>query len=213
MNDMKRAISSRVYALLLLAYPTEFRREYGLQMTQVFRDSHRARRRQAGRLGLLSLWLQTLVDLIQSAPQEHFDNFGKENSFMNNLRRDALAVVGCLAIIVIAFFLLKYGRSNNVGSILLFGYILDAVITTGLVGNLIVFILVKATRRNPLRVALWTFLIVHAVPAILLLLVGSRIDPQFSVAGVAVGYVVSFLFWYGLHWMWAQRNRGQLEAQ
>jgi hypothetical protein len=212
-SDMKRNISPRVYALLLLAYPTEFRREYGLQMTQVFRDSHRDRRRQAGRLGVLSLWLQTLVDLIQSAPHEHFDNFAKENSFMNNLRRDALAVVGCLAIIVIAFFLLKYGRSNNVGSILLFGYILDAVITTGLVGNLIVFILVKATRLNPLRVAFWTFLVVHAVPAILLLLVGSRVDPQFSVAGVTVGYVVSFLFWYGLHWMWAQRNRGQLEAQ
>ena len=209
---MNSKLSPRVYALLLFAYPAEFRREYGSQMTQVFRDSHRDRRK-AGKLGLLTLWLNTLADLIQSASNEHFDNFGRKNSFMNNLRRDAVAVVGCFAIIIIAFFLLKYGRSNNVGSILLFGYILDAVITTGLVGNLIIFILAKVTRLNPLRVALWTFLIVHAVPGILVLLVGSRIDPQFSFAGVAVGYVVSFLFWYGLHWMWAQSNRGQLEAQ
>ena len=40
---------------------------------------------------------------------------------MNNLRKDALAVVGCLAIIVIASVLLQYGRSHNVSLILLFG--------------------------------------------------------------------------------------------
>ena len=126
---------------------------------------------------------------------------------MNNLRKDALAVVGCLAIIVIAFFLLQYGRSHDVSSILLFGYILDAVVTMGLIGNLVVFILAKTTRFNSLRIALWTFLIVSAVPLILVSLIGSRVDPQFSLGSVVVGYVVSFLFWYGLHWMWAQKSQ------
>ena len=126
---------------------------------------------------------------------------------MNNLRKDALAVVGCLAIIVIAFFLLQYGKSHNVSSILLFGYILDGVVMTGLIGNLIVFILAKATRLKSLRTAFWTFLIVTVVPAILVVLIGSRVDPQFNLGGVVVGYVVSFLFWYGLHWMWSQRSQ------
>jgi hypothetical protein len=207
---MNRSISQRVYRILLLAYPAQFRREYGLQMAQVFRDSWRYQRRQEIKFGLLYLWLQTLLDLIQTVPQEHLHNLGKEKSLMNTLRKDALAVVGCLAIIVIAFFLLQYGRSHNVPSILLFGYILDAVITTGLIGNLVVFILAKTTRLNSLRTAFWTFLIANAVPAILLALIGSRIDPQFRLGSVLVGYVVSFLFWYGLHWMWSQKNRGQV---
>lgn len=207
---MNLSVSPRVYSLLLLAYPTAFRRAFGPQMKQVFRDSCRDQHRQAGKIGLLQLWLQTFVDLIQTAPYEHLENFGKEDSFMTNLRRDAIAVIGCLLIIVVAFFLLRYGRSHNVTSILLFGYVLDAVVTTGLIGNLIVFILAKATRFNPLRVAFWTFLIVHALPLTLLALVGSRLQPQFPLGSVAVGYVVSFLFWFGLHWMWAHKRSGQV---
>jgi hypothetical protein len=59
---MNRSISQRVYRILLLAYPAQFRREYGLQMAQVFRDSWRYQRRQEIKFGLLYLWLQTLLD-------------------------------------------------------------------------------------------------------------------------------------------------------
>ena len=131
---------------------------------------------------------------------------------MNNLRRDAVAVLGCLAIIVIAFFTLQYGRSNQVSSILMLGYILDAIVMTGLVGNFVVFLLAKLSKLNPLRTALWTFLIINVLSVMVSLLIGMRVDPQFNLAGVIVGYVVSFLFWYGLHWMWAQRKRGEVAA-
>jgi hypothetical protein len=43
-------------------------------------------------------------------------------------------------------------------------------------------------------------------------IVGMKVDPQFNLSGVIVGYVVSFLFWYGLHWMWAQKGHGQVAA-
>ncbi|MDQ3472502.1 MAG: hypothetical protein M3447_02070, partial [Acidobacteriota bacterium] len=122
---MNRSISPRVYRILLLAYPAQFRCEYGLQMVQVFRDSCRYQRRQETKFGLLQLWLRTFLDLIQTVPHEHLHNPGQERSLMKTLRKDTLAVVGCLAIIVIAFFLLQYGRSHNVPSILLLGYILD----------------------------------------------------------------------------------------
>ena len=153
------------------------------------------------------MWLRTLLDLIESVPKEQLENLRKENSLMKNLRNDALALCGCIAIIVLALVLLTYGRNHNVSAILFFGYALDAVVTTGVIGNLIVFLLVKMTRLNPLRIALWTFLVVHVTPVLLLAVVGSRIDPQFRFGSVLIGYVVSFLFWFGVHWIWSQTRK------
>src|SRR6185503_13960819 len=209
---MELGVSPRVYRLLLLAYPADFRREYGSQMTQVFRDCCRQQVQQAGTLGLLRVWFQALRDLVQTVPYEHLDNFGKENSVMNNLRRDLVAAVVCFAIVLMAFLTLRYARANQVGSLLLFGYALDAIVVTGLIGNLIVFILARVTRFNQLRTAFWTFLIINAVPALILALIGGRIDPQFNLGGVLIGYVVSFLFWYGVHWIRTQKDRRQIEA-
>lgn len=196
----------RFFRIILLAYPREFRHEFGPDMVQVFRDCYRAAERTGGPLGVWRLWLHTLLDLIRTAPKEHLEKLGKDGSVMNNLRKDALAFLGCIGIIVIAFLLLTYGRKHEVSAILLFGRSLDALVTAGVVGNLIVFLLVKATRLNPLRTALWTFLVVNAVLFGAAALIGSSVDPQFSLGSVLIGYVVSFLFWFGVHWMWAQRK-------
>ena len=209
---MNSNIHPRIYELLLFAYPAEFRREYGLQMTQVFRDCCREQHRKGNTLGLAWVWLHTLSDLIHSALKERMDNFGKEDSVMNNLRRDALALFGCLAIIVIAFFALKFGRTNQVFSTLMLGYILDAIMMAGVLGNFVVFLVAKVTKLNPLRAAFWTFLIISVIGVTLAAIIGMKVDPQFNLAGVIVGYVVSFLFWYGLHWMWSQKGRGQVAA-
>ena len=128
---------------------------------------------------------------------------------MKNLRRDALALIGSLAIIVVAFLLLSYGRKHGVPSIIMFGYALDALVTAGILGNLIVFLLVKTMKFEPVRTALWTFLIICAAPVLLLALTVGRSDPQFRLGSVAIGYAMSFLFWFGLHWMWA-KIKGQL---
>jgi len=178
-------------------------------MAQVFRDCGRAAESRKSPFVLMDFWLVTLLDLVKTAPKAHLDNLRKEESVMNNLRRGALALFGCIAIIVVAFLLLSYGRAHQVSSILLLGYALDAMVVTGVIGNFIVFLLVKTTKLNPLRTALWTFLIVNAVPAIALAVIGGRIDPQFRLGATMVGYLVSFLFWYGLHWIWAQSNGNQ----
>ena len=115
---------------------------------------------------------------------------------------DALALFGCVAIIVVAHLLLRYILAHP-GSLTLLGYALDAMIFTGVIGNFIVFLLVKTTKLNPLRAALWTFLMVHALPVIGLAIIGSLTDPQIRLGVIVIGYVVSFLFWYGVHWMWA----------
>jgi len=193
--------ASRLYDWLLRAYPPEFRREFGHEMVQVFRDCYRSEERNRS---LPGFWCRTLLDLFTTAAKERADNSGREGVFMNR-RSDAIALLGCIAIIVVAFLLLTYGRKNEVGSILLFGYVLDAVVTTGVIGNLIVFVLAKTTKLDPLRTALWTFAVVHAVLLLFIIGVVGRSDPRFNLAATAIGYVVSFAIWAGLHYAWRHR--------
>jgi hypothetical protein len=199
-------ISTRVYRCLLFAYPAHFRRRFGNQMLQTFRDSYRFEVNKPG------FWLRTLVDLVLTAAQERADSSGREGVLMNNARRDAMALLACAGIIVIAVLLLSYGRKNEVSSILTFGYVLDALITTGVVGNLVFFILAKTTKLNRLRIALGTFAVVHALLLLLAVVVAGKADPGFNMGAVTVGYVVSFLIWTGLHWAW-HRTDGSRQEQ
>lgn len=195
--------AERFFRVLLLAYPREFRREYEREMLTVFRDCYRDDKEHG------KLWARVLLDLIRSASIEHLEKWGKENSFMENLRRDAIAVIGCLAIIIGAAALLEYGRSHEVWSIMFFGYALDALVVTGVIGNLFVFVLVKATRFHPLRIALWTFVIVHAALVTFALILDSFVSPHTATGAILIGYVLSFLFWLGVHWIWDLRQNKQ----
>ena len=190
------------YSILLLIYPREFRQQYGSQMVLLLLDCERD---ASNRPALIRLWLRTLVDLVRTAPGEHLQNMRKENHFMSKLRADLVAIGTCLILTISAFLLLNYGRSHQVSSILLFGHVLDALVFTGVAGNIIVFLLIRLTSLRPLRVAFWTFLIVSVASALASIAIVSRVDPNFDAAKVVIGYAVSFVFWYGLHWLWAQK--------
>jgi hypothetical protein len=196
--------SQKLFRLMLLVYPREFRREFGPHMAQVFRDCCRAEERNNGSLGIWLLLLHTVADLVRNAPREHLENFGKDNSVMRNFGKDMLALLGCVAIIVAAMFLLSYGRNHQMSYMSIIGYSLDALVTAGIVGNFIVFVLVKATRLNPLRIAFWTLLAVNGALFIVAWIVSTRIEPQFPLGSVLLSYVVSFLFWFSLHWIWSK---------
>jgi hypothetical protein len=191
-----------IYSVLLLAYPREFRREFGSQMVLLLLDCQRDASTAPART---RLWLRTLFDLVRTVPREHLEKIRKENKFMRNLRTNLFAIGGCVLIIVVALLLLNYGRSHQVSSILAFGHVLDALVFTGVVGNLVIFLLTKLTSLRPLRVALWTFLIVSIVPPLAITLIAGPTDPTFNAPKVLIGYVVSFFFWYGLHWLWANK--------
>ena len=203
-------LAGRVYSLLLRGYPSPFRTDYGRDMAQLFRDCYLREKRRGGLSRLTFFWFRTLLDFMRTVPLEHLDNMGKENSNMKNFGRDAVALLGCIGIILAALFLLSYGRKHEAASILTFGYVLDAIVFTGVIGNLIVFLLAKTTKLDPLRVALWTFLVVNLVPAIVLAIVGGRIDPHFNTTATLVGYAGSFLFWFGIHWIWSQ-TKGRMQ--
>lgn len=196
-------LATQLYCILLRSYPSRFRADYGTQMAQLFRDCYGAEKRRGGPQRLVFFWFRTLLDFVRTVPQEHLDNLGKEKR-MKNATRNTVALLGCIGIILAAFLLLSYGRKHEASSILMFGNVLDALVVTGVIGNSIVFLLVKTTRLDPVRVALWTFLVLNALPAIVLAIVGRRIDPQFNMTATIVGYAASFIFWFGIHWAWSQ---------
>lgn len=188
--------SVRLYGWLLVAYPLDFRREFGNEMLQVFRDCYRA---EARARSLPSFWLRTLLDLVLTAAKE------RKEIFMNR-RSDAMAILTCIGIIVIAFVLHRYAIRNNVPLILWSGYILDALIVSGVIGNFIVFLLAKTTKLNPLRTAITVFAVVHVALLLLIVVIASSIGPT-NWAGVLIGYLVSYVFWVGLHFAWRRSDR------
>jgi hypothetical protein len=101
--------SERVYRVLLLAYPREFRRDRGSEMAQVFGDLCREEKRRGGALGLVMVWVRTVPDLAATALAERLRASDKE--VMMQDRR--LAVIGFVLLLAPLYFvsasLLKYG--------------------------------------------------------------------------------------------------------
>lgn len=105
--------SERVFEVLLVAYPKEFRLEYGPLMAQAFRDLCRRELDYAGARGILGLWGRTLLDLATSAFAERRSGFGRANGEEATLRDRRLAWVGFALLLAPLYFvsasLLKYG--------------------------------------------------------------------------------------------------------
>jgi len=64
-----------VYRSLLLAYPEDFRSEYGREMVTVFRDNLR---RNRGLPGAIAFWIRILADVASTAPGEHVDTLRRD---------------------------------------------------------------------------------------------------------------------------------------
>jgi hypothetical protein len=106
--------SERVYRVLLLAYPREFRRDYGSQMEQLFRDLYRDQR--GGRIGFVALWIRTLSDLVPTAvAQRIVPRTDRREAVMQGRW---LAVIGFVLLLAPLYFvsasLLKYGLGIGV---------------------------------------------------------------------------------------------------
>jgi hypothetical protein len=66
-------ILSRCYSVLLFAYPSHFRHEYGVGMAQVFRDEARFLLRKRHTAVLIQFLLQTVFDLAKTVLVEHLE--------------------------------------------------------------------------------------------------------------------------------------------
>jgi hypothetical protein len=65
--------SERAYKMLLLAYPREFRKDYGAGMVQAFGDLCREEKQRRGASGLMAVWGRTVPDLAITALTERMD--------------------------------------------------------------------------------------------------------------------------------------------
>jgi hypothetical protein len=78
--------SNSVFAALLLAYPADFRRQYGTEMASVFAESSIDTYERCGTSGLAGLWSVTAYDLLWSACAEHVSRL------LSTLRNDFRAL-------------------------------------------------------------------------------------------------------------------------
>lgn len=84
------SLSEGLYSALLYLYPSDFRQEYGADMIQLFRDMHHDTRSR-GMLSQITLWGNTLWDVITSAVTEHLDTTGHE--IMTTIKIDQYEVM------------------------------------------------------------------------------------------------------------------------
>ena len=112
-HDLGSRVSERVYRALLAAYPREFRREYGPQMRQVFRDLCREELRKKQKAGLGRLWIRTALDLATTAVVARISGLGRSQSKEVGVNDYKLAGLGFALLLAPLFFvsasLLKYG--------------------------------------------------------------------------------------------------------
>lgn len=132
-----RSCSERVYRVLLLAYPKQYRREYGPQMEQAFRDLRREALCRGGGIGLARLWVRVGLDLASSAVVER--NEDKEIAMRDRKFRSVVGVALATAFILLIPFLAApaWGLFDFViAGALIFGIGLTYVLVASKAGNM-----------------------------------------------------------------------------
>ena len=84
-------LHDRIFRLLMRALPAEFRADYAREMESHFRSE----RHEAGTtIGLVRLWMATIVDILRTAPAEHLDILVRDLSYTARMfaRRPSLVV-------------------------------------------------------------------------------------------------------------------------
>lgn len=99
-----RELSMRAYAMSTFLYPAAFRREYGEEMTGVFRDMVEESWRRHGWLGLAATWNRTAFDLAMSAGRQHLLTMRRRTTMLSKVRQpDQLFLVLVICFVVAAF--------------------------------------------------------------------------------------------------------------
>ena len=198
------ALAARVYAALLAACPSEFRREYGREMALVFADRCRESAGR-GRAATLRVWREALADLARAAAREHLESLRQGGRLMKTVRTIVIALVAyAFTLLVVAPL---YAR--NVGSLPAFAdSLIDALISTGLLFNF-VFLLLTLTRLSEgARAVRATLVITSLVVAALIAFAGVLAGPGAGVGGrIISAQVLSMLVWFSIHLWWVRRKK------
>jgi hypothetical protein len=198
MHKEDGSLSRRTYQLLLAAYPREFRREYGREMTLVFAD--RCREESAAPV---RLWGEALLDLALNVPREHFERLGGGEGLMKTLRTVVLAIA------VYAFTLLVIAPlyARNIGMFPSFvNGLIDALISTGLIFNFFYLLLTLTRWREGVRAVRAALVLTALLVAGLITLMTVSVGAAHINLTIVVAQVLSLLFWYTAHLLWVRRG-------
>jgi hypothetical protein len=136
MLDQSRVltVSGRLYSLLLMAYPTRFRRAYGREMAQVFRDDIRGTFQEGGPAGLIRLWFLVVLDLLKTAFAEHiWEVFHMPVEKLERWSGLAAALGGALLVFLTLSLTLSSWPAEVIAAVLFLAmYLLWAIALTGL---------------------------------------------------------------------------------
>jgi hypothetical protein len=116
------AISHRLYLLLLVTCPSEFRRRYRCEMGQVFRDRCREAIRRGGLAGLVWWWVNALSDLAGTAVATHVYALEQGDVEMKRILWVATqGAFGCGGILLLFYTMVKRPMPHwNAGILLCF---------------------------------------------------------------------------------------------
>jgi hypothetical protein len=103
-DDLLIIWSTRLFRIFLVLYPARFRRDYGREMTLVFRDTCRQAQRGQGTMGILALWLATLLDLFSTALAERLsEDYQMSSTAMFTRISGLVAAVGGVMLLILVY--------------------------------------------------------------------------------------------------------------
>jgi PPM family protein phosphatase len=119
MSKRLLTVSDRLYRILLLSYPSEFRRAYRYEMAQTFRTCCREALQKQGAWGVTRLWGFVLYDLVTTACIEHSKALLShlKHFFMNKLasQQSVMMITGREHTIMMSKYRLNVAQQTDIG--------------------------------------------------------------------------------------------------
>ena len=169
-------LSSRLYELLILVYPAQFRQEYGPPMVQAFRDELRDMLQNGCKAGAVRLWIHALFDLFISAYKEHCWEIQhmRVNTLIRHSDLAAFFTAAFLPVALLYLIVVELGFRQNViwGLIVILGIVFPFAMILMALG---VF---SRLPKNWLAIAAYGLCIVGVAGMILFGSAQSFIDPK-----------------------------------
>jgi hypothetical protein len=185
------------YALLLRAYPTEFRTTYGREMTLCFRDL----RREAGSSGV-GFWLKIIGDVARTAPALRMDAFRARLNSGSRLEERRMKPMGILTILIGLVQIANATIELVAGGAALAAFPRFVVLLAIAVAVLLVVAGVASVQRSPRAPTLAT---VAAVAWLALVVITRAIHPWMSIFTMLLATVFPVVL---LVYVWMTRGRG-----